>query len=259
MSDDVFQRYGAYYDLLYRDKDYAAETAYVAQLLRSNAPAVKTLLEFGSGTGRHGRLLAREGFDILGIERSDTMVRLAQQADDLGLDSADGRFASQVGDIRTVHAGRAFDAVISLFHVISYLTGNGDLLQTFANAARHLHPGGLFVFDVWHGPAVLHERPAVRLKRAEDAQTRLTRIAEPEINVTTGVVTVRYTMFAEPKTGVAHVTFGEEHHMRYLFPTEIDLLARASGFEVVASEEFLTGKPATESTWGVAYVLRKRA
>ena len=58
MSDDVFQRYSAYYDLLYRDKNYAMEAEYVARILRDAASNAKSLLEFGSGTGRHGRLLA---------------------------------------------------------------------------------------------------------------------------------------------------------------------------------------------------------
>src|SRR5258705_12606383 len=74
MDDAVFKRYGAYYDLLYRDKDYEAEAEYVARTLRSTNPAMRSLLEFGSGTGRHGRLIARHGFDVFGVERSESMV-----------------------------------------------------------------------------------------------------------------------------------------------------------------------------------------
>ena len=80
MDEDVFQRYGDYYDLLYRDKDYEAEADYVARTLRSADPTVRKLLEFGSGAGGHGRLLARHGFDVFGVERSESMVRAAQHA-----------------------------------------------------------------------------------------------------------------------------------------------------------------------------------
>jgi hypothetical protein len=45
--------------------------------------------------------------------------------------------------------------------------------------------------------------------------------------------------------------------MRYLFPMEIDLIARQSGFSVERSEEFMTGNPVSENTWGVTYLLRK--
>jgi hypothetical protein len=58
------RKYAAYYDLIYRDKDYAAEAEYVARLIRSSVPASRAILELGSGTGRHGRLLAAMGFDV---------------------------------------------------------------------------------------------------------------------------------------------------------------------------------------------------
>ncbi len=258
MSDDVFQRYSAYYDLLYRDKDYDAEAAYIGRTLRTADPAARELLEFGSGTGKHGRLLAAQGFEIFGVERSADMVAAAHAAAEVS-PTGHGRFDSRQGDICTVDAGRTFDAVISLFHVVSYQTSNADARQTFANAARHLRAGGIFLFDIWHGPAVLGERPAVRVKRVEDETTRLTRIAEPELDLNASVVTVRYTMLAESKADGALTTFTEEHRMRYFFPTEIDLLASETGFDVVRSEEFLTGKAPSDKTWGTAYLLRKRA
>jgi hypothetical protein len=46
--------------------------------------------------------------------------------------------------------------------------------------------------------------------------------------------------------------------MRFLFPVEVDLLARQTGFEVETAEEFLTGRPPSERTFGVFYLLRKR-
>jgi SAM-dependent methyltransferase len=257
MSEDVFQQYRKYYDLLYRDKDYAREVGYVVQRLRDCSPVAREILEFGSGTGRHGRLLAEQGFAVFGVERSETMAASAKRVAGGSRPDNPGSFDCVQGDVRRVNMGRTFDAVLSLFHVVSYQTSNEDLLLTFNNAACHLRPGGVFLFDVWHGPAVLTERPDVRVKRVEDDATVLTRIAEPELDTQAGVVTVRYTMMGESKSGGKLVRFGEEHHMRYLFPTEIDLLARQTGFKVERSEEFLTGAKPSVNTWGVAYLLRK--
>lgn len=265
MGEDVFLQYGAYYDLLYRDKDYTAEAEYVARTLRAANPAVKTVLEFGSGTGKHGRLLAGQGFHVFGVERSESMVAVARNVN-VALHPAPGytqsclgNFDCMQGDIQALELQRTFDAVISLFHVVSYQSTNDGLHRTFANAARHLPPEGVFLFDVWHGPAVLRERPLVRVKRVEDENVRLTRIAEPELDTNAGVVTVRYTMLAEAKSDGRLTTLAEEHHMRYLFRSEVDFLATQAGFEVERSEEFLTGQAASESTWGVAYLLRKPA
>jgi SAM-dependent methyltransferase len=253
MSNDVFRGYSAYYDLLYRDKDYGGEADYIARTLKRVAPTARTVLEFGSGSGRHGRLLVERGFTVHGIERSKEMVALAQR--DSGVN---GGFTCQQGDIQGVALGRMFDTVISLFHVVSYQTTNAEVLQTFASAARHLAPGGIFFFDVWHGPAVLSQRPTVRIKRVEDATTRLLRIAEPTLNSSDSIVTVNYTLHAQAKADGRWTACTEEHRMRYFFSTEIDLLAQAAGFGVEHSEEFLTQQRPSENTWGVGYLLRKR-
>lgn len=256
MIADVFQDYSAYYDLLYREKDYAAEAEYVARLLRSMLPDSRNLLELGSGTGRHGRLLAEQGFQVVGVERSKRMMEFSSRNGDKASAGA-AAFECILGDIRSVDLNRRFDAVISLFHVVSYQTSNSDVTQTFATAARHLGMGGIFLFDVWHGPAVLKERPSIRMKRIEDDSIRLTRVAEPELDSAANLVSVRYTMFVESKTNGTTNTIREEHRMRYYFPLEIDLLANQAGFAVERSEEFLSGKPPGEDTWGVAYLLRK--
>jgi len=248
-----FAQYSAFYDLLYADKDYAAEAAYVAAALQTADPGVRTILELGSGTGRHGRKLAALGFDVTGVELSPDMVAEAQRAPK----SSQCAFACEVGDLRTWRAGRTFDAVISLFHVMSYQTRNEDLKAAFGAAAEHLAPGGLFFFDVWHGPAVLAQRPEPRVKEVADDRRRVRRDATPALDAEAGTVTVTYAIDCEDLATGERFGFEEEHPMRYLFPTEVDLLADASGFSRVKSEEFLTGRPPSEETWGVAYLMRK--
>jgi SAM-dependent methyltransferase len=256
-SDELFQRYSAYYDLLYADKDYPAEVEYVVSRLKALEPRIGTIVEFGSGTGRHGRLLAAQGFDVFGIERSETMAAAARSMSSRA-ENSPGQFDCMQGDIRTTFANRVADAVISLFHVVSYQTSNDDLVRTFGNARRHLRDGGLFLFDVWHGPAVLADRPTVRVKRVENDTLSLIRIAEPSIDLNHNVVTVAYTMLASSKAEGTWTTFQETHPMRFLFPTEVQLLAAQAGYDVELTEEFGTGRAASERTWGVCYVLRKR-
>ena len=156
MSDAVFNVYSRYYDLLYRDKDYVAEAGYIAGLLERFGVSGKCLLEFGSGTGKHGRLLAKRGYEVTGIERSAEMVAQAETV---------SGFSCQQGDICTVQLEQTFDAVLSLFHVVSYQTTNDAVQAVFARAAEHLEAGGLFMFDVWYSPAVYAQRPEMRVKR----------------------------------------------------------------------------------------------
>src|SRR5262249_23090703 len=94
-----FQRYSAFYDLLYGDKDYVAEAEYVARAIHHWNPQARTILELGSGTGRHGRLLAAMGFDVHGIERSPEMVSVAIAANNAVTSETSGSFTCEVGDI----------------------------------------------------------------------------------------------------------------------------------------------------------------
>ena len=248
MSDAVFNAYSRYYDLLYRDKDYVAEAEYIADLLKRFGMFGERLLEFGSGTGKHGRLLASLGYEVTGIERSAEMVAQAQVAPG---------FTCQHSDICTVQLGHTFDAVLSLFHVVSYQTTNVAVQAVFARAAEHLEAGGLFVFDVWYSPAVYAQKPEVRVKRMANEAIEITRIAEPALRPDENRVDVNYTIFARDLASGAVETLTETHPMRHFSLPELNLLAQTSGFAVVGAEEFLTGNRPSEDTWGVCFIIKK--
>lgn len=244
----VFDAYSRYYDLLYRDKNYPAEVAYVDGLLKRYGIKGLDLLEFGSGTGRHGQLLAERGYRVTGIERSVEMVARAATIDG---------FTCHQGDICAVQLGRTFDAVLSLFHVISYQVSNKDVRAVFSRAAEHLQSGGLFVFDVWYSPAVYAQKPEVRVKRMADGDLEIARIAEPVLYPNENRVDVNYTVYARNCREDTFSVFTESHPMRHFSLPELDLLAAGAGFSRVAAEEFLTGSVPGEDTWGVCLVMVK--
>jgi SAM-dependent methyltransferase len=250
-----FQKYSAYYDLLYADKDYKSEAEYVAHRLRASNPQVQTILELGSGTGRHGRLLAEMGFKVHGVEKSSDMASITRSVE--GTIDNQGSFTCDIGDLRLFRLARTFDAVVSLFHVISYQTTDEDLGAAFATAGEHLEAGGLFLFDVWHGPAVLATPPSTRTKEVADHRHRVKRLARPTGSLDCGKVTIIYDLDCEDLESGDRAQFSEEHVMRYLFPSEVDRFATAAGFRVIATEEFLTGRTPSVDTWGVCYLLRK--
>lgn len=273
----VFDAYAASYDLLYRDKDYAGEADYIDRLIKRFQPDAKSIVELGSGTGKHARLLAAKGYTVHGIERSEEMLAQAKketadhrpQTIDLkkdhdeatsstvyGLRSKVSPPSFSQGDVRTVRLGETFDAAISLFHVASYQTSNQDLADYFETARIHLEPGGLFIFDLWYGPAVLTDRPVVRVKRVEDEKVSLTRIAEPEWKANENVVMVNYHLFVREKASDQVKEIHETHAMRYLFMPELALIAAQQRFVIESAEEWMTGARPSSSTWGVCFIAR---
>jgi len=249
MSEVFDTDYARIYDLLYQDKDYPSEAAYVSQLIRKHAPAAGAILELGSGTGKHADLLVNDGFTVHGVELSEDMLKRAESF------ARNGLTVSQ-GDVRTARLEASFEAVISLFHVISYLPKNDDILQAFTTARNHLEKGGVFIFDAWYGPAVLTDRPAVRVKRIENEAAELTRIAEPTMYADKNTVQVDFTIFLKDKTTNVIKPFSEVHHMRYVFTPEMHDLLSQSGFDLIHTEEWMSGRPLDYDTWGACFVAR---
>jgi SAM-dependent methyltransferase len=161
------------------------------------------------------------------------------------------------GDARTARLGRTFDAVISLFHVVSYQTSDDDVASMFATAAEHLRPGGIFLFDVWYGPAVLSQRPTVRVKRMRNEQLAVTRTAEPLLHANRNVVDVHYEIFATDIATGRIDRIEEDHSMRYFFLPELAAIGRSAGLSLAHAEEWMTGREPSEDTWGVCVAMRK--
>ena len=251
---EVFGNYARYYNLLYQDKDYAAEAQFIHQLLKTHAPATKSILELGCGTGKHAALLAELEYEVYGVDLSADMLEQAEKR----LPTLNPEVASKLkfsqGDVRTVRVERQFDAVISLFHVFSYQTTNQDLEAAFATAKAHLKPGGVLIFDCWYGPAVLSDRPTVRVKRLEDEEISVTRIAEPVIYPNDNLVDVNYQVFIKNKaTGIVEEV-QELHKMRYLFKPEIEGLFSQNKMECLTLGEWMTGNAPGFNTWGIYFI-----
>lgn len=254
-----FVHYSRYYDLLYADKNYAGETAYICSLIEAHAgKPVVSLLELGCGTGIHALMLASEaGLRVCGVDLSETMLEAAREraaAQCVGSD----RVSFHEGNACTFRIDRKFDVVASLFHVVSYQTTEERLNAQFETAATHLEKDGLFIFDFWYGPAVLSQKPSVRAKRLSDEHIAVTRLAEPVIRDMQNVVDVNYDLFVLDRATGVTTELRETHEMRYFFLPEIDRLLADHGFVRERAEEWMTGKCPSLDSWGVCVVARKQ-
>ncbi len=249
----VFDKYAHYYDLLYHDKDYVAETQYVDKLIGAYQPGARDILDLGCGTGNHDFNLADRGYRVTGIDRSRVNIENAKfkLAKRVG-NSSELNFL--VSDIRGFQLDQSFDVVISLFHVMSYLQRTVDLKAALKSVSAHLKPGGLFIFDCWYGPAVLTERPLNRVKTVENETMRVIRIAEPELRPNENMVVVNFLILIFDKATGKVSEVREKHPMRYFFKPEIDQLLIEAGFTSIDCVEWLTEKPPKLNTWNACFI-----
>lgn len=257
MSFPFQDTYSSLYDTLYADKDYGAEVDLVEHLFqRYGDRQPERILDLGCGTGGHAIPLARRGYRVTGVDRSAAMLARAEarrQAEPL-----DPSPVFLQGDVRTVDLGETFDAVLCMFAVLSYQTENADVAAALARARAHLRPGGLYLFDVWFGPAVLHERPSQRVKTIEREDSTVIRMVSPRLDVLRHTNDVNYDLMVIRGDRVVERTH-ETHVMRYFFPQELAYFLDRAGFDLLRLGVFPEiDRDPDETTWNVMAVARAR-
>ena len=254
----VFNEYASYYDLLYSDKDYESEAAYINSLLKKYRPDAKSILELGCGTGRHASLLAEQGYHVLGLDQSEEMLERATRRSAVGGRKSDGAAHFQKADIRSFELQEKFDVAVALFHVMSYLPTDEDFATVIKNVHRSLNTQGVFIFDTWYGPAVLMQRPEIRVKHMQNEHVSVTRIAEPVLHENRNICEVQYDIFVRDLTRDIIKEIREVHRMRYYFLTEVKTLLKDNGFALEDAFEFFTGAELSGLTWGSCFAARKK-
>jgi SAM-dependent methyltransferase len=251
MSEPFGTAYSEAYDLLYRDKDYQAECDLIQRIFESfGQKTIRSVLDLGCGTGGHAIPLARKGYEVTGVDRSEAMLKRAREKSN----TSDGSTIDfQLGDIRELKLRKQFDSALVMFAVLGYQLTNVDVTATLNSIRRHLAAGSLMVFDVWYGPAVLRVGPSERFKVIPTSDAQVLRLAKGKLVTREHVCTIDYHLWWLRENMVTEST--ETHTMRYFFPLELELLLQNSGFRLLRLGSFpeFDSDP-TDSTWNVLAV-----
>ena len=173
-------------------------------------------LELGIGTGRIALPLAQRGIRVHGIDLSEAMVarlRAKPGAERIGV---------TVGDFATTTVDGSFSVAYLVFNTIMNLTTQDEQVACFRNVAAHLEPGGCFVIEV--GVPALQRLPPGETVRPFNVSP--TRLGFDEYDVVSqGLVSHHYTV-VDGRLEVFSVPF------RYVWPSELDLMARLAGMRL---------------------------
>ena len=173
-------------------------------------------LELGIGTGRIALPLAQRGIRVHGIDLSAAMVarlRAKPGAERIGV---------TVGDFATTTVDGSFSVAYLVFNTIMNLTTQDEQVACFQNVAAHLEPGGCFVIEV--GVPALQRLPPGETVRPFNVSP--TRLGFDEYDVVwQGLVSHHYTV-VDGRLEVFSVPF------RYVWPSELDLMARLAGMRL---------------------------
>jgi len=170
-------------------------------------------LELGIGTGRIALPLAQRGIPVHGIDLSEAMVAKLQAkpgAEDIGV---------TIGDFATTTVDGTFSLAYLVFNTIMNLTTQDEQIACFQNVAAHLEPGGCFVIEV--GVPELRRLPPGETVRPFDISA--THLGFDEFDVASqGLISHHYSV-VDGELELHSVPF------RYVWPAELDLMARLAG------------------------------
>ena len=237
------------YDLFYQDKPYREEAQYAAALIRARFPAAQSILDLGCGTGLRCLELARQGYKVSGVDQSASMLNAAGRHLAAARDISPAAVEFQVGDITTFRASSKYDAVTSLFHVFSYLTTEAALRQAVHCSFGNLNPGGVFLFDYWHGPGVIRDPPAVRTKVAENAHLKAKRTTTPQHLLNQHLVKLTVALQVTDKDNGATHDSEESYSLRYWFPDELQEALKNAGFQEIQQYAWMTPSAPEPEVW----------
>jgi len=173
-------------------------------------------LELGIGTGRIALPLAARGIRVHGIDLSEAMVaRLRAKPGGAEIDVT-------VGDFATTRVAGTFSLAYLVWNTIMNLTTQDEQVACFENAAAHLEPGGCFVVEV--GFPDLQRLPPGEIFRPFSVGP--TRLGFDEYDVTSQRLVSHHYTVADGKLEVWSIPF------RYVWPSELDLMARLAGLRL---------------------------
>jgi len=126
------------------DQDYEKWADYIESIFKANNKEPRLVLDLGCGTGSITNILAKRGYDMIGVDLSPDMLNVAREkAMEQELDVL---YLCQ--DIREFELYGTVDAIICTLDVLNYITDSNELDHVFALVKNYLNPDGIFIFDI---------------------------------------------------------------------------------------------------------------
>ena len=140
---EAYTGFASVYDLFMDNIPYRAWCDYVTSLLKEDGVEDGLVLDLGCGTGKLTRLLAGEGYDMIGVDNSEDMLELAMEKRmESGKD-----ILYLLQDMREFELYGTVRAIVSVCDSVNYITEPEELEEVFRLVNNYLDPKGVFLFD----------------------------------------------------------------------------------------------------------------
>ncbi len=234
-DEETAARYDETSAHMYRSEVLDPAVEFLAELAGDGAA-----LEFGVGTGRVALPLAARGVPVHGIDISGPMI------EELRRKPGAEKVGTTVGDFATTQVDGRFRLAYLIFNTITNLITQQEQVACFRNAAAHLEPGGCFVIEVLV-PDLRRVPPGERVKPFHVGQNHL---GFDEYTDFVGQIQHSHHYWIDGASVRTHSA-----PYRWVWPSELDLMARLAGMSLRerwagwTREPFTDESPSHVSVW----------
>lgn len=233
------------YDKLTDDVEYAKRADYVELLMdRHRGSKAEIVCDLGCGTGSMCTALNGRGYDVIGIDLSDSMLSVAAAKPE----SEGVLYINQ--DMTDFELYGTADVFLSLLDSVNYITDEGSLRRMFALVKNYLNPGGVFIFDV-------NTRYKFETILADNTYAYETKdVFYTWENLYSGGLLEFYLNFFV-KEGALYRRITEHHTQRYYSVDTLKRISEESGLSVEGIYDDLSLTPPKADSERVFFVVKK--
>ena len=247
---EMYEDFALVYDRFMDETPYEEWCQFVVGRLKQDQITDGILLDLGCGTGSMTELLAKQGYDMIGVDLSDSMLDIAmekraQSGHNILYLQQDMREFELYGTVR---------AVICLCDSLNYLLEEDDLLTTFKLVNNYLDPNGLFIFDfntVYKYETVIGDSTIA--ENREDCSFIWENYYDPEEEINEYDLTI----FVQEEGDTFH-RFTETHLQRGYTVGQMRTLVEQSGLKILEIMDSDTGEAVSETSERVYIVAKEQ-
>lgn len=248
---EAYSGFAAVYDLFMDNIPYEEWTDYVKELLAEEGIHEGILLDLGCGTGSGTELLAKAGFDMIGVDNSEEMLEIAmEKRAESGLD-----ILYLLQDMREFELYGTVKGVVSICDSMNYLLDDEDLEDVFALVHNYLDNEGIFIFDMntrYKYEKILGDNTFAEDREESSFIWENFYDAEEEINQ------YDLSLFVREEDG-RYRKYEETHLQRAYEQKRVEELIKGSGLELLHVYDAFTKQSPAEDSERIYFVCRRPA
>ena len=248
---EAYSGFAKVYDLFMDNIPYEEWTDYVKDLLAEEGIKDGILLDLGCGTGSVTELLAKSGFDMIGIDNSEEMLEIAmEKREESGLD-----ILYLLQDMREFELYGTVKGVVSICDSMNYILEDEDLLDVFKLVHNYLDNEGIFIFDMntmYKYQEILADNTFAEDREESSFIWENYYDEEDEINQ------YDLSLFVQEEDG-RYRKYEETHLQRAYEQKRVEELLKESGLELLHVYDAFTRELPAEDSQRIYFVCRRPA